>query len=826
MHTGKMKNTMSLAKLFWLGSLLLALQSYGQTKKLPLVREQLFDDNWRFKKDSLTGAEKTGYPDAGWRTLHLPHDWAIEDLPGQNDSTIVGPFYKYSPAKEHGAYVMGGTAWYRKQFTLPPLPTGQTVVIRFDGVYMDSDVWINGHHLGNHPYGYTPFTYDLTPYLAAPGQKNVLAVRVKNEGINTRWYTGAGIYRHVYLVMPPPVHLVKDSTFITCPAVGKQKAVVQIATAITTSGKITAHRMLQVRLKDSTGQVVAYATQPVSIFPGITTTVTKQLTVNNPALWSPKRPYLYTTEIRLLDTVNIKNGTALDQLEINTGIRNISISASKGLTINGEKFLLKGGCIHHDNGLLGAAAFDRAEERKVELMKAYGFNAIRTSHNPPSEKFLETCDKLGMLVIDEAFDMWMEQKSPQDYHRFFKEWWQRDLHSMIMRDRNHPSIIMWSIGNEVPERADSAGLVITRQMIREIRRLDSTRAITEAAPEFWERPYKWQAIDTAFALLDVAGYNYQWRNYAIDQRRVPGRIMYGSETFPGDLYHAWNQVQGLPYVIGDFVWTAMDYLGEAGIGHSTYTGSGSGRLTFPWFNAWCGDIDIIGNKKPQSYYRDVVWGRSPVEMLVHSPIPQGKKEKVSRWGWPDEVPSWTWPGMKEKNMQVRVFTRAQKVELVLNDFRVATKTVSDSTPLTVTFELPYTPGALTAFAYDSKGNEIGVKTIAVTDPPAAIRLTADRTQISSDANDLVFVNVDIVDGLGNIVPNANLPLKITVSGQGTLAAAGSACPDCPASFQQPALTTFRGRGLAILRANGRPGHIGLQIEGPGLKTAKISIRTK
>lgn len=817
---------MSLAKLFWLVSLLLALQSYGQTKKLPLVREQLFDDNWRFKKDSLTGVEKPEYADAGWRVLHLPHDWAIEDLPGQNDSTIIGPFYKYSPAKEHGAYVVGGTAWYRKQFSLPSLPAGQTVAIRFDGVYMDSDVWINGHHLGNHPYGYTPFTYDLTPYLAAPGQKNVLAVRVKNEGLNTRWYTGAGIYRHVHLIMPPPVHLVKDGIFITFPEVQKQKALVQIATAITTSGTVTAHRMLQIRLKDSTGQVVASAMQPVSVAPGDTTTVIKQLTVNSPALWSPGRPYLYTTEIGLLDTTNVKHTIAADRLEINTGIRKIVINASKGLTINGEKVLLKGGCLHHDNGLLGAAAFDRAEERKVELMKAYGFNAIRTSHNPPSEKFLETCDRLGMLVIDEAFDMWMDKKNPQDYHRFFKDWWQRDLQSMILRDRNHPSIIMWSIGNEIPERADSAGLVITRQMVKEIRRMDSTRAITEAENDFWERPYKWQATDASFALLDVAGYNYQWRSYAIDERRVPGRVMYGSETVPAELYHAWNQVQGLPYVIGDFVWTAMDYLGEAGIGHSTYTGNGSGRLTFPWFNAYCGDIDLIGNKKPQSFYRDVVWEISPVEMLVHTPIPEGKKEKVSWWGWPDETPSWTWPGMKGKNMQVRVFTRGQKVELVLNDFRVATKTVSDSTPLTATFELPYTPGTLTAFAYDNKGNEIGVKTLAITNPPTAIRLTADRKQISSGANDLVYVNVDIIDDMGNIVPNADLPLKITISGQGTLAAAGSACPNCPASFQQPALTTFRGRGLAILRANGRPGNIGLQIEGQGLKTAKINIRTK
>ncbi|TWV96210.1 glycoside hydrolase family 2 TIM barrel-domain containing protein [Chitinophaga pinensis] len=616
---------MRLKKFLLMGSLLLSLAAYGQTKKLPLLREQLLDDNWLFKKDSLPGAEKPDFPETGWRTLHLPHDWAIEDLPGQNDSTIIGPFYKYSPAQEHGAYVVGGTGWYRKSFALPAIPAGQTIAIRFEGVYMDSDVWINGHHLGNHPYGYTPFTYDLTPYLTAPGKKNVLAVRVKNEGINSRWYTGAGIYRHVHLEVLPADQLVREATFITFPEAGKSKAIVQVSAAVVSQH--SAGRIVEISLRDSSGQVVATAAQSVQTKAKDTVTFIKQLTVLNPALWSPSRPYLYTTEIRLSDTVKTAKEKVLDALSYPTGIRRISITAAKGFLLNGERILLKGGCLHHDNGLLGAAAFDRAEERKVALMKANGFNAIRTSHNPPSEKFLEACDRLGMLVIDELFDMWTEQKHPQDYHRFFAQWWQQDLRSVLLRDRNHPSVIMWSIGNEIPERADKEGLAITREMIRAVHRYDTTRAITEAVPEFWERPYQWQAADPVFALLDVAGYNYQWKNYALDERRVPGRVIVGTETLPADLYDTWNQVQGLPFVIGDFVWTAMDYLGEAGIGHSTYTGTGQGRRTFPWINAFCGDIDLIGNKKPQSFYRDVVWRNSPVEILVHTPVPEGKKEK-------------------------------------------------------------------------------------------------------------------------------------------------------------------------------------------------------
>jgi beta-galactosidase len=747
---------MKISKIFFFCCFLTSINTFAQTK--------LFDDNWRFSKDNLPeeGPEQPAYSDITWRKVHLPHDWAIEDLPNQNDSTIIGPFNKYSPAKEQGGYVMGGTAWYRKTFTLN---SKEPTSIRFDGVYMDSDVWINGHHLGNHPYGYTPFTYDLTPYLS---KTNVIAVRVKNIGLNTRWYTGAGIYRHVYLISNP-----QEDVFITTLVATREKAIIHISTP------------LKVRIIDSTGKVVAEGEQDI--------------TLNNPVLWSPARPYLYKAEIS-----HIKDGKVTGRSVIPIGIRNVHIDAKTGLTINGERTLLKGGCVHHDNGLLGAAAFDRAEERKVELLKAAGFNAIRTSHNPPSEKFLETCDRLGMLVIDEAFDMWTEQKNPQDYHRFFRDWWQRDLRSMIIRDRNHPSVIMWSIGNEIPERNDS--LALTKQLINEIKQLDNTRPITEAE----NATDKWEATDKSFALLDVAGYNYEWSRYATDQRRVPGRVVFGSETLPSELYQAWTQVQALPYVIGDFVWTAMDYLGEAGIGRS------NSRLTYPWFNAYCGDIDLIGNKKPQSYYRDVVWGNSPIEVLVSTQ----KKETVSRWGWPDENPSWTWPGYIDSIMHIRVFTRSKAVKLDLNGATLATKQVTDN--MTVTFDVPYQPGMLAVFAMNN-GKEVGVKTLVTASEPAAIRLTADRKII--DVEDLAYVSIEVIDAEGNVVPNADIPLQLEISGQGTLAAAGSACPNRPASFQQPACTTFKGKALAILRSNDK-GSIRLKVKGTDLKSAEITIKSQ
>ncbi|NJO68772.1 MAG: hypothetical protein HC830_05365 [Bacteroidetes bacterium] len=339
------------------------------------------------------------------------------------------------------------------------------------------------------------------------------------------------------------------------------------------------------------------------------------------------------------------------------GIRSIHFDAANGFMLNGKKVLLKGGCMHHDNGFLGSATIDRAEERRVELMKAYGFNAIRTSHNPPSRQFLDACDRVGVLVIDEAFDMWERPKNPQDYHRFFKEWWQKDISSMVMRDRNHPSIIMWSIGNEINERADSSGLIITRKLADEVHRLDPTRPVTAAICSFWDHKNRpWSATAPAFALLDVGGYNYMWKAYEEDHLLYPDRIMAGTESLPLEAYENWKQVEKNSWVIGDFVWTAMDYMGETGIGNSRLDNdpdNGFSR-TWTWFNAYCGDIDLCGFKKPQLYYRDVIWGNSNIEMMVHAPVPEGRKEIVSMWGWPEEWQNWNWNGSEGKLMQVRV----------------------------------------------------------------------------------------------------------------------------------------------------------------------------
>ena len=791
--------------------LLTAISSYAQkpqkTPKPPTPenirlteREIRFDDNWLFQKDSLMNAA---------RTVQLPHDWSIEDLPDQNDSTIIGPFYKYSPAKEQGAYTVGGTAWYKKSFTLPALNNGH-LHIRFDGVYMNSDVWINGHHLGNHPYGYTPFTYNLTPYLSPAGKINTITVKVKNEGVTSRWYTGSGIYRHVYLINLPPVHLDIDNIAILTKTdltteTGTNTTNTSLATAtLTVNTTIPTGTTLLLRLLDAANTLVAESN-------------TNTITISNPQLWSPDLPYRYKTEISLQ-----KDDITLDRVVIPTGIRNVKIDPNSGLLINGIRTLLKGANVHHDNGLLGAAAFDRAEERKIALLKANGFNAIRTSHNPPSPKFLDACDSLGMLVIDEAFDTWEDEKTPADYARFFPDHHTKDLESIIRRDRNHPSVIMWSIGNEIHERAEFRGLLLTKELIATIKSLDSSRLITAAFNDFGRGPLKWEDADKPLALLDVAGYNYLWSNYYFDKKRVKDRIMMGTETTARDFQNAWNHVEGLNFVIGDFVWAGMDYLGEAGIGHSIYANQDSARLTWPWFNAWCGDLDITGEKKPQSYYRDVVWRRSPIEILVHTP--DTANEKTSFWGWPDELPRWSYPKHVRKPMQVRVFTRAKYVKLEQNGEVLATKETNQD--LTATFEVPVKPGTIVANALDRNKKPIGMKYLVSTSEPANIVLRADTNSIHADVESLSYVIVEIQDNEGNVVPYADLPLKFSITGPATLAGAGSGAPNRMASFQQPTLTTFRGKGLIILRNTGHAGKIKLEVTGDNLKTGHITIKAK
>lgn len=806
-------------------------------------RTRPLDEGWRFIKDNPNGAENPEFDDLQWRIVDIPHDWSIEDLPDQKEDSVRGPFSKSSPGKMMTGFTVGGTGWYRKSFTINPNDVNKIIYLQFDGIYMNADVWVNGKHLGYHPNGYTSFYYNITSYLNPAGQPNVVAVQVKNEGLNARWYSGSGIYRHTWLTLVKPVHIAPWGVYITTPEVTEEQANVEVVTNVTNTDSKNLPVTYMVRLFDPTGTEVEKSSMESSIPAGKSVELRQVIQVENPALWSVENPNLYHAQVELLVDNKIE-----DNVTTAFGIRTIHFDAQTGFTLNGKKIKLKGGCFHHDNGPLGAAAIDRAEERKIEILKNAGFNAIRCSHNPPSPYLLDVCDRLGMLVIDEAFDIWEKSKfSEEDHHVFFKEWWKKDLQSMILRDWNHPSVIMWSIGNEIPEVADTSGFILAQNLVAEVRRLDTTRSITEAVVDmagFMGGQSKWDDMAPHFALLDVAGYNYGYNKYENDHIKYPNRVMYSSESMIPQTLENWQLVEKHNYVIGNFSWTAIDYIGEAGIGLSRLaSGTASTKEkgqdlnlevlmsffnpeSWPIFNAYCGSIDLIGNRKPVSYYQDVVWRKSKIEMLVHRPIPEGEMEITTPWGFPDELKCWSWPGHEGEKLKVQVYTRSSLVKLELNGKVIGEQTIDEEKSITATFEVPYEPGTLIARCYDN-GQETASDTLVTVGKPVAIRLIADRETIKANRNDLSYVSTEIIDANGNVVPYADdVVINYEISGNGEIAGVGNGNPSDMSSFQQPRKTTYQGKCLAIVRPKGKAGKIILKAKAEGLQESAITIVTQ
>ena len=779
-----------------------------------------FDMGWKFLHDSVAGAQNPSLDDSGWRTLDLPHDWSIENFATSDNDDHIGPFTKTSEGGVSTGHVKGGTGWYRKHFTPDNSYSMKNVSISFDGVYMISTVWVNGKKAGDHFYGYTPFSYDISRMLI-PGSDNVIAVEVKNPGKNSRWYSGSGIYRHVWLTVTNPLRVAENGLYITTNLLSKDTAQIQLSVKIKNSGPKSSEGKLVTLISDTDDRIIDKTENPVKIETDGILSVEQSLKITKPSLWSVDSPHLYKATSQI-----VVKGEIIDSYSVQFGVRTLDFSAARGFLLNNVPLKLKGACMHHDNGLLGSATFDRAEERRIEIMKANGYNAIRTSHNPPSKQFLDACDRLGMLVIDEAFDMWEHPKNPSDYSNYFKDNWKNDLQSMILRDRNHPSVIAWSIGNEIYERADTSGQRIAGQLVRVVKSLDNSRPVTAAVCLFWDHPdYNWSASEKAFASLDMGGYNYEWKEYENDHKKFPDRIMAGTESFPIEAFENWQQLEKDSWVIGDFVWTGMDYLGESGIGHVYYDKNASFSMPWPWYNAWCGDIDITGQKKAQSYFRDVVWGRSNLEMAVHEPLPAGKKEGISMWGWPAEYQSWTWPGEEGDTLQVSVYSRCQEVRLELNGKVIGQKQTSDETRLTAKFAVPYSAGELKAIGI-LNGKEVATKVFKTAGKPSHLILSADRTHINADRNDLAYVSVEVRDKDENLIPNADIKVKFTVSGDGELLASGNAAPDDMHSFRKPECKTFNGKCLAIIRPYAKAGSIKVNAEAAGLPDAMIEILTR
>lgn len=786
-----------------------------------MIRENL-DLQWSLKPAGVRRIDWWTKPEG--ITVNLPHDFSIGQK--RDPNSLSGGSNGFFP---------GGVYDYEKTLFAPAGWKGKKVILEFEGVYMNAVVRFNHQIVAQHPYGYTGFHCDLTPYLLFD-RENIICVNVNNNALpNTRWYSGSGIYRHVWLLTGEEVHIPPWGVFVSTPVVSPASSTVTVKTLVENSGKTAADVTVRSTLLTKYGEEVGSGEINLKIAAGSISETAKDLTVSPIELWSVDKPCLYSLKSEI-----IMQGAVVDTSEMNIGIRSISFDAQNGFRLNGIPMKLKGGCVHHDCGLLGAAAFDRAEERKVELLKASGFNAVRCAHNPPSPAFLDACDRLGMLVMDEAFDCWREGKSPNDYGVYFEDWWQRDMASMILRDRNHPSIILWSTGNEIIERdGRSEGYMYARKLADYARSLDNTRAVTNAVcylpdPETSSLAGNladvaddfdyWGELTLRFIEpLDVAGYNYLLNRYESDVSKFPGRIICGTESFPIETFDNWNTVERLPHVIGDFVWTGMDYLGEAGLGHVWYDADKDLRADYPWHQAFCGDIDICGFKRPQSYYRDCVWGRSRVPFIaVYKPENHGRNPLVSHWGWPDVVFSWTWPGFENKPVVIDIYCMDSEVELFLNGRSLGRKPVGKDNRYTASYETEYEPGELVAVGF-TKGIETSRTTLNTAGKPVCIRLAPDRTALNSKFGDLSFVTVEVVDAAGNIVHNACTNIYFTVCGAGSLLAVGSGNPTTDEPYTGNQRKVHEGRAMVVVGTNGENGKIVLTAAADGIPSSTAVI---
>jgi len=762
-----------------------------------------------------------------WQPVNLPHD-----------AMISKPRAADNPSGTHGGFFPGSVANYRKKLFVPEDWRGKSVQLEFEGVYMNAEVSVNNQLLRLQPYGYTSFVVDITPYLVYGQENEVGVVANTTAQPNSRWYSGTGIYRHVWLRTGGSVHIQPWGVFVTTPVVDADVSVVQVATEMASLSGSAEGAVLRATVLNAEGDAVSQVETPVKSL-----SVQQTLLVRGAELWSVDEPNLYT----LLSEVLV-SGIVIDTERTTFGIRSIAVDAQNGFRLNGVPMKLQGGCIHHDHGPLGAASYDRAEERKVELLKSAGFNALRTAHNPPAPALLDACDRLGMLVINETFDCWRSGKSPNDYHLYFEEWWQRDTAALVKRDRNHPSVIMWSIGNEIFDSFGPDGAAWCQRQADYVRSLDSTRFVTSALPlnifeilstgdfsQFLESPLTsvpedpqkdtWAIMTGEFnKQLDVVGYNYMPQRYGVDGTRFPERVIAGTETFPHMAYYFWTETERLPNVIGDFVWTAFDYVGEAGIGSVNFEGQPAFGAPYPYHLANCGDFDICGFKRPQSYYRDLLWGvRTEPYIGVLDPQHCGEPLGINLWGWEPVIDSWTFPGQEGKPTQVDVYAIDDEVELIINGVSVGRKPAGAASQNKATFEVNYQPGTIEAVGYTG-GMETGRAILTTASSPAALRLTADRAELRATYGDISYVTIEVLDKDGVVVKHGEPVVSLEVSGAGELIAVGTANPISEEPYVGGRRKAYQGRLLAVVRTTGQAGEITLRAQMEGLPAAQIQLQ--
>jgi beta-galactosidase len=776
-----------------------------------------FNQDWRFHLGDVANAQDAGFNDSQWRPLNLPHDWSIE-----------GEFSEQNPAGTGGGALPGGLGWYRKTFKIPATAKGKLIFIEFDGVYRNSEVWINGHYLGKRPYGYSTFEYELTPYVVYGPKPNVIAVKVDNsQQPNSRWYSGSGIYRNVWLTTLDPIHVEHWGTYVTTPQVSDRSATVVVKTKVDNASKSVAPVDLTTIIQDASGRDVVQITDKGVASKGQNAEVSQTLKVLTPVLWSDDRPYVY----KIISELK-QGGRVVDRYETPLGIRTFHFDVEKGFFLNGKPLKIRGTCNHHDLGSLGTAVNTHAIERQLEMLKAMGVNGLRTSHNPPAPELLDLADKMGFIVMDEAFDVWKIQKTKFDYHLDWDEWHKRDLEDMVLRDRNHPSVIIWSIGNEVMEqwRNNPLGGTITRELTAIIRNLDRTRPITSACNGV-NRDNK---VITE-GDLDLVGTNYHHARLPEFAKMFPGRPIIGSETnssvhtrgsyaMPSDVLlrwpskeqdvlklgptyecsaydnstvpwgsaheEQWRLVKDRDWFSGMFIWTGWDYIGEP--------------TPFPWpaVTSYFGIIDLAGFPKDVFYFYQSEWTNTPVLHLF---------------------PHWNWkPG--EKVDVVAYFNNADEVELFLNGRSQGTRR-KQGDEMHVFWRLEFEPGVLKAVSRKN-GQVVLSREVRTAEAPARIFLTPDRETIKADGSDLSFVTVRVVDKNGTLVPLADDLIKFELTGPGSIAGVDNGNQISHESFKANQRKAFHGMALAIVQAQQRPGRIVLKATAANLAPASLVITAR
>ena len=796
---------------------LISIQLFSQTRII-----QDFDDTWKFILDSTNHYEASDVNDDSWQTLNLPHDWSIEM-----------PFDSTSPTGTGGGALRGGLGWYRKTFTLPASSKDKNVFIDFDGVYMNSEVWINGHSLGVRPNGYISFRYDLTPYLKFGNEKNAIVVKVDNsKQPNSRWYSGSGIYRNVWLVTTNKIFVDNWGTFITTPTVNNESATVDIKIKLNNTNSSDENIVVKTTLFNATGKSVATASSNVNAKATSITETSQQIKVTSPHLWSIENPYLYKTVTQI-----INDNKVVDEYTTNFGIRYFNFDVDKGFSLNGKPLKIIGVCNHHDLGCLGTAINTRALQRQLEMLKSMGINGIRTSHNPPAPELLDLCDKMGFIVMDEAFDMWKKQKNPYDYHLYWDEWHKKDLEDQVLRDRNHPSVFIWSIGNEIPEQwgengKDTSGRSIARELAAIVHSLDTTRPITSAL----NNPYPEGNEIYASGALDLVGFNYHHEEYKNFPQKFPGQKFIGTESvsalqtrghydMPSDSIRRWPKRWDLPvenanpdltcsayencsapwgstheetlkellkhdFASGMFVWTGFDYIGEP--------------TPYPWpaRSSYFGIIDLAGFPKDAFYlYQSLFTDKTVLHIFPH-------------WNWKQgqTIDVWTY------------YNNADEVELFLNGKSLGAKKKTGN-DLHVMWRVTYEPGTLKAVSRKA-GKIVLTKEIHTAGAPAKILLSADRNNIKADGKDLSFITAKVVDKDGNFVPDANNLIKFTTTGEGGVIATDNGSETDLESFKSTQRKAFNGLCLAVVQSNKKAGTIKLTATADELMPATITITTK